>query len=664
MSGTWKPVWLLVLLAALLCACVSAHADIVISEVMTDNGVYDNNGNAYDWIELYNSGSVAVDISGWGLSDTKKDAYAFRFPSGTKLGSGNYALVYCCGDDKGNIDRPKSFTYYAAFKLSSNGETLRLTDKAGNAVQEVKVPVQFGGVSWGLANGKDEYSFLATATPRQKNPAKVFQTMAEKPVITTEAGFYSKSVSVTITSDMPVRYTTDGSVPTEKSKLYKGPIELKKTAVVRARAFPEDQVPSYTATSSFIIDDPAITPIISMSTDRDNLYGSKGLFVKGSGSRPNFYMPWEYSMHMEYFDENGVRQINQMGSFHIVGSSTRSQKQKSFAIYARTAYGDENRFHYNPFDDRDYESYKSFTIRTTASDQTWCRMKDLVFTRLANGLDIMHAAGKTVVVYINGEYYGHCNIREKINKYSIAQWEGITDKDVIDQIDIIKGEAREDQIQNGSADDWLAFRAYVRTHDLTNAENLKYVTDRLDVDSLLTWAAYQICIMNPDLENVRVYRVPGQKWKYVLYDLESGGEENNLAVYMLLNAEKAGPRISSHYSLINNLLKVPEIRLQFLQKIAEVMEHSFLYSETVKPEIERNEALLKQLLPRHFKLYSNNNYQNWRANVQYFKNCMRVLPRKVLKLVFSLLNVTQAEQQTYFAHVQERLAVTNAAEVK
>ena len=663
MSLKWRFALLAVLAMTLLCGAIAARADVIITEIMADNGEFDNNGNAYDWIEICNSGSKAVDISGWGLTDTSTDLYAFRFPSGTKLGENEYALIYCCGDDTGNADRPKNRTYYAPFKLSSSGETIRLTDKDGGEINVLKYPAQLGGVSWGRANGKDEFGFFAEATPRKKNASKICETMADMPVIDLPAGFYDKAVSVTITSSVPVHYTLDGSIPTEKSRLYSGPITVQKTSVVRARAFADGQVPSYIATASYIIKDPAITPVISFSTNRDNLYGGKGLFVTGKGSRPNFYMNWEYPIHMEYFDENGVRQINQMGSFHIVGSSTRSQKQKSFAVYARTAYGGDSRFNYNPFDDRDYTSYKSFTIRSTASDQPYCRMKDLVFTRLANGLDIMHAAGKTVVVYINGEYYGHCNIREKINKYSIAQWEGVTDKDDIDKITIIKGEARDDQIQNGSPDEWRAFRAYVRTHDLNVPEYFAYVDEQLDIDSLLTWTSYQICMMNPDLENVRVYRVPGGKWRYVLYDTESGGEINNLAVYMLLNADKAGPRISSHYSLINNLLKVPEVRLRFLQKLAEVMEHSFLYT-SVLPEIERNEALLKQILPRHFTVYSNNNYQSWRSNVQYFKNCMRMLPRKVLALVFDLVHVTPQEQETYFRHVQDLLAVTNAKEAQ
>ena len=653
MSGKYR-VALLALSILLMGFCLAARADVLITEIMADNGEYDTNGKAYDWIELCNTGSAPVDLSGWGLTESKTDLYAFTFPSGTSLKAGEYALIYCCGEDK-NADRPQNKTYYAHYKLSSSGETVRLTDKDGNEVQAVKYPLQYPGFSWGLADGKTDYGFFASATPRKKNAAQVFEAQSALPVIDTPAGLYEKGVQVTVTCDDPVHYTVDGSEPTAKSKVYTGPISVPKTGVVRVRAFAEGKLPSYTVTSSYIINDPAITPVISLSTDKDYMYGKKGLFVK-----PNFNTDWEYPIHMEYFDEDGVRQISQFGSFHIVGSSTRAQKQKSIAVYARTAYGGQNRFHYNPFPERDYQEYRAFTIRSTGSDAPYCRMKDLVLTRLANGLDIMYLAGKTVVVYINGAYSGQYNIREKINKYSIAQWEGVTDKDMIDHIDIIKGEARDDQIQNGDPADWRALRAFVKANDLNVPENLKYVTDRLDVDSLFTWTSFQLCIQNQDLENVRVYRVPGGKWKYILYDVESGGELHDNAVYMLLNSAKAGKTLSSQYSLIKNLLLVPEMRAKFLARFAEVLEHSFLYTETVKPEILRNEELLKQLLPRHFKIYSNNNMNSWKQNMKAFKRCIRIAPKQSLKLVTEILKVTSEEQETYFKTVWERLAVTNA----
>ncbi|MBN2202440.1 lamin tail domain-containing protein, partial [bacterium] len=49
---------------------VRAH-DLVINEIMASNRntIQDEDGDAPDWIELYNPGTQAADLSGWSLSD-------------------------------------------------------------------------------------------------------------------------------------------------------------------------------------------------------------------------------------------------------------------------------------------------------------------------------------------------------------------------------------------------------------------------------------------------------------------------------------------------------------------------------------------------------------------------------------------------------------------
>ena len=63
---------LAVMCAVFLLAAGTAGADVIINEVMAINGIYEN-GEAYDWVELYNDGNKAADIGGWYLSDSKKN---------------------------------------------------------------------------------------------------------------------------------------------------------------------------------------------------------------------------------------------------------------------------------------------------------------------------------------------------------------------------------------------------------------------------------------------------------------------------------------------------------------------------------------------------------------------------------------------------------------
>ena len=78
-----------------------ALAQIRINEVMSSNGttIADDEGDFEDWIELYNAGEEAVDLSGWGLSDSYANPFKWTFPEGSSIGLDGYLLVWASGKD-------------------------------------------------------------------------------------------------------------------------------------------------------------------------------------------------------------------------------------------------------------------------------------------------------------------------------------------------------------------------------------------------------------------------------------------------------------------------------------------------------------------------------------------------------------------------------------
>ena len=148
---------LLAVLFLALSAFSSAFADVIINEVMASNGFYEN-GEAYDWIELYNDGKQTEDLSGWYLSDSKKNPLKWSFPQGTKLKAGKYLTVFCTGEE--GINPGKGDTFYTGYSISASGETLILSGPEGNEMQRVKVPQQYGCVSWGRPEDGGAYGFF------------------------------------------------------------------------------------------------------------------------------------------------------------------------------------------------------------------------------------------------------------------------------------------------------------------------------------------------------------------------------------------------------------------------------------------------------------------------------------------------------------------------
>jgi len=655
---------LLVLLTLMLTLlALPAAADVVINEIMTNNGVFID-GERYDWIELHNDGKSAVDLSGWGLSDSKKEPMKWTFPEGASIPAGGYIIVYCVGEDE-KLPRNAKSIFYAPYKLSDEGESIVLSNAKGKQLDVLKYPAQYGNTAYGMASQSGKWGYFDKATPKAANGKTVYQHQAERPAFETEPGFYTLdkngSMQVVLQGEGEIRYTTDGSEPTRDSKLYTKPITITKTCVIRARTCNEDALMSPSIGGTFFINDPAPVMVVSLSTDDKYLFDAEtGVFVRGNNEKSNYMYDWEYPIHFELFDLEGKRQIAQNASFHITGTSTRGYPQKSMGIYARDAYGDANRFYYNPFGNRDYDSYKSLQLRSTGSDAKATRMRDVVMTSLSAGMGLMYQDAQPIIVYVNGQYWGQYNLREKVNKHSIAQWEGVTDEALIDQIDVLESTANDDQIQNGSNEDWLPLREYVKTFNLNEPEHLAYVTERLDVDNFFTWVSLQLGFRNSDLENVRVYRVPGGKWKYVLYDLDAGGVSEPRGIYMLMDSSKAGGRVSSQYSLLSNLLKVPEMKDRFLTVFANVMENAFLYETVVDPVIDKWEGVLTQLLPRHCQRFTAMTYSEWRTNAGAFRYALRTTPAKTIDIVCDILKLSAAEKQERFGHILDLMAVQNA----
>jgi len=58
----------------------------------------DENGDCYDWIELYNPTDRVINLMGFGLSDKKTDLFRYTFGD-VEIKPKEYLLVYAVGDE-------------------------------------------------------------------------------------------------------------------------------------------------------------------------------------------------------------------------------------------------------------------------------------------------------------------------------------------------------------------------------------------------------------------------------------------------------------------------------------------------------------------------------------------------------------------------------------
>lgn len=108
--------------------------DVVINEFVASNdstsGIFDQDGEADDWIELHNNTNESVDLTDFFLSDNYDNPLKWDFPAGTTIGPKGYLIVWA--DENGMEEG-----LHANFKLSKGGESIMLLHSDGTFIDSL-----------------------------------------------------------------------------------------------------------------------------------------------------------------------------------------------------------------------------------------------------------------------------------------------------------------------------------------------------------------------------------------------------------------------------------------------------------------------------------------------------------------------------------------------
>ena len=142
------------------CTCqgiVIEVGDVVINEFMASNDMTmsDQDGEFDDWIELYNNGSQAIDLSGYFLTDDAEELALWAFPAGTSIAAGGYLIIWADED-------LEQEGLHADFKLSAGGESVILSNDGGTSIVDaIDYPDQEADISYGrFPNGTGAFQTM------------------------------------------------------------------------------------------------------------------------------------------------------------------------------------------------------------------------------------------------------------------------------------------------------------------------------------------------------------------------------------------------------------------------------------------------------------------------------------------------------------------------
>jgi len=112
------------------------NKSIVINEILPINTQYgsDEDGEFDDWIELHNLSNENIDISGYYLTDSKKEYTKWKFPVGTTIVKNGFLIVWADGDST------HVSGLHTNYKLSSDGENVVLLSPDLEVLDLVEYP--------------------------------------------------------------------------------------------------------------------------------------------------------------------------------------------------------------------------------------------------------------------------------------------------------------------------------------------------------------------------------------------------------------------------------------------------------------------------------------------------------------------------------------------
>jgi len=329
---------------------------------------------------------------------------------------------------------------------------------------------------------------------------------------------------------------------------------------------------------------------------------------------------WEKQVHFLFEDETIT--IRQKGGLKVSGNATRGFPQKSFKLYARKQYGSteiNGGILHQDFD------YQSLVLRTSGNDNTKTLFADLLMHQLAEKR-LLTQNGKAVHLFINGNYWGIYNIRERISIENLA----LRFDKKIDKITLLEDGAAElkdgDPEQKQKFDDLIA---KVEEMDKVDAKLYTKIQDKIDIQSLCNYIFFETYFANNDWPNNNsiCYKIKKEKWQWMMNDLDyslayPGADNVNKNMFDHLKNRQAKVAI-----LFNKLLTNKEFKSTF-KAICEKRMEDDLSDQRMQDCFDGLKNKLEQDIDFHIGRWRAFNREEWEMNCQ--ANLDFLLQRKAI----------------------------------
>lgn len=443
---------------------------------------------------------------------------------------------------------------------------------------------------------------------------------------------------------------------------------IEQATVVRARtAYSAESVATYFVGSHLVREE---LPVLSLALDPEHLFDHEtGIYVAGrtfaDWRASDDYDPDLHAAHipanyqqrgrewerphaddlrravvLEHCAPGGRCTHQRRVGVRTHGVLSRGFAQKSLRLYARTDYG-APRFTLPLFGEGGPIGHRSVLLRNSGQDNEWLMLADGYAQSLLGDFALDTQAYEPAVLFVNGEYWGIHNIRERYDAEHLRDVHGV-DPRTLEVVEEPPGEV--DERQTAVNEEWLGLVRGLAAVAPTDERFADEVERAIDLDSFHDFLIAQIFFANTDWigHNVRMWRdtepvhAPGDgvrdgRWRWLLSDLDhlGGGAGSYDVDYDFLAEQLSYDQNTEHLLgmpfLFGRMMENPELRDRFLARFEAHLDAGLDPARTV-PALRAAAGRIAGEIERHAARWQRPALRDWPANIARLERFMQGRP--------------------------------------
>jgi hypothetical protein len=395
---------------------------------------------------------------------------------------------------------------------------------------------------------------------------------------------------------------------------------------------------------------PSALPTIFIQCSPEELFGhNDGIYLPGQrffnwrianpNSNAQFFGYgnwWDERKRLANFEmfEGETSVVKRNVGISIGGTGSKAFRTKSLKIYTGAEFGG-GEIDYKLFPGETDNSFNTIVLRNSGSNVTYSPtyLKDGTLHKMIRGLNTDFQRFRPAAFYLNGEYWGILNIRDRADFNSYERVYGVKDAEI-------------ERFKNPFTDNWTGHydntKNYIRNNDMTDMNKYSEVKKLIDVSNLIDYIIIESFAGNEDWpeNNIAYWRkvVPydssasvGQdgRWRWTIYDLD--WSRLTINPYQQANSDRL---------LYKYLKPNEEFKNQFVNRYADVLNSYFMSGRTTAIVDSAKNQMQNEMINHIARWRYPNSIADWNNSITDYKNGLINRKTAVLSATLTEFNIS------------------------